>query len=322
MRNAEEADMKTSYILILLALFIHACGGDGKNNSRSNSPEDTSLKPINIPTSEGVFDGLTAGQSSGTPVLLLHGFPTTAEQYIDIMNTLADEGYYVVAPNLRGFSEGVRPSDPDSYHPAIRAEDVIKIVDQLGIYRFHLVGHDSGALNGWLIAAMHPDRLMSLTAISVPHPRAIIDAFFDDSAILARRVGYVDDFLSEGAAEAFVENDHEYMRWIYEDTPAESIDVYIEKLGTVETVDAILNYYRTRDWTWILANAAAVITVPTMQIWGDDDSYVSISSMEYSENYVSAEYSFEILEGVSHWVTETAAEEVSLLLLDHFEGRY
>ncbi len=317
--------MKTSYILILLALFIHACGGDGKNNSRSNSPEDTSLKPINIPTSEGVFDGLTAGPSSGTPVLLLHGFPTTAEQYIDIMNTLADEGYYVVAPNLRGFSEGVRPSDPDEYHPSIRTEDVIKIADQLGVYRFHLVGHNSGALTSWIIAAMHPDRVATLTAISVPHPQAIVDAHFDetpDPAPPPARTGYVDVFLADGAAAYFVENDHEYMRWIYEDTPPESIDLYIAKLGDIETVDAILNYYRVRDWVWIIGNVVGSITQPTMQIWGDNDSYVGSSVMARSENYVSAEYRYEILEGVSHWVTETAAEEVSLLLLDHFEGRY
>ncbi len=315
--------MKLHCVMVLIVIFVQACGGGNNGNPEPPvTPEDTSLKPVNIPTSEGVFDGLTAGPSTGTPVLLLHGFPTTAEQYIDIMNVLADEGYYVVAPNLRGFSEGVRPSDPAAYHPAIRTEDIIKIADQLGIYRFHLVGHDSGALTAWIVAAMHPDRVITLTAISVPHPQAIIDAYFDEDSISAARTGYVDVFLSDGAEDIFVENDHEYMRWIYEDTPQDSIDIYIEKLGGVETVDAILNYYRTRDWPWVLGNAGGAITVPTLQVWGDNDSYVSISSMALSENYVSAEYSFEILEGVSHWVTETATAEVSVLLLDHFEGRY
>ncbi len=298
-----------------------SCGGESENESNENE-DFTTLKPISIPTDAGVFDGLVKGDPSATPVILLHGFPTTAEQYSEIIDELAEEDYYVVAPNMRGFSEGVRPEDGESYHPSIRTQDVIDIADQLGIYRFHLVGHDAGALTAWIIASMHPDRVITLTAMSVAHPQAIIDDFFDVDTISADRVGYAQDFVSEGFEENFIANDHEYMRWIYEDTPVESIELYIEKLGTVATVDAILNYYRQRDWTWILTNGAGIINVPTLQIWGNADSYVSISPMARSEDYVSAEYRFEILEGISHWVTETAPEEVTIFLTDHFQGRY
>ncbi len=307
------------FLLSLISLFLMSCGG---SDSKTPDVTELSIKSINISTSEGVFDGLTAGPTDGTPVILLHGFPTTADQYTEVIKELSSENYYVIAPNQRGFTEGVRPTNSEDYHPSVRTQDVIDMADSLGIYRFHLVGHDAGALTAWIIAAMHPDRVITLTAMSVAHPQAIIDDYFDGASIQASRVGYAQDFVPDGFEETFVANNHEYMRWIYEDTPQESIDLYIEKLGDVETVDAILNYYRERDWTWILTYGASAITVPTLQIWGDADSYVSISPMERSENYVVGEYHFEILEGVSHWVTETAAADVSSLLLVHFEDRY
>ncbi|MFL0797704.1 MAG: alpha/beta hydrolase [Cellvibrionaceae bacterium] len=314
------------FLLPLFCLCLISCGGNNSGEatpSVSPSAFDTNIKSIDITTSEGVFDGLTAGPTDGTPVILLHGFPTTADQYTDIIKTLAAEGYYVIAPNQRGFAPEMRPSNPEAYHPSLRTQDVIDMANTLGIYRFHLAGHDSGALTAWILAAMYPDRVITLTAMSVPHPQAIIDNFFANNDVVEiEREGYVADFTSEGFEETFVANDHEYMRWIYEDTPQDSIDLYVEKLGDVETVDAILNYYRTRDWTWILTYGASAITVPTLQIWGDADSYVSISSMERSEGYVVAEYHFEILEGVSHWVTETAADDVSALMLVHLQDRY
>lgn len=321
--------MKTKLTVLLLTILLYGCGGDNHSDSSSDD-KDTSLKTISIPTSEGVFDGLSQGSSKATPVLLLHGFPTTADQYIHIMNDLVDEGYYVIAPNLRGFSENVRPENPDAYHPSHRTEDVIKIADALGIYRFHLVGHDSGALTAWIIASMYPDRVITLTAISVPHPQALIDGIFDEVVYEYEfenpnrnpRGGYVEDFRSEGFEETFVENNHEYMRWLLEDTPDASKELYIEKLGDVDTIRKILNYYRSRDWIWILENGSNSINVPTLQIWSDLDSYVSYNSMSRSENYVTEEYRFEILANVSHWITETAPEEVSPLLIDHFRGRY
>ncbi len=316
-----------SLLIVFIAVLLQACNGGDSSTPANETETETELQKskitiLRVPTSQGEFDGLTAGPKTGVPVILLHGFPSTAEQFNSIIKNLADEGYYVIAPNQRGFSEGVRPTEPEAYHPSLRTQDVIDIANQLDIERFHLVGHNSGALTSWIVSSMHPDRVITLTAISVAHPQAIVDvALSGDAGQPAERAGYAQDFTSENFEETFVANDHEYMRWVYEDSPQESIDLYVDKLGDVETVDAILNYYRERDWGWILTNGARTIVVPTLQIWGDNDSYVTIATMALSENYVTAEYRFEILEGISHWVTETAEDDVSALLLEHFEGR-
>lgn len=145
--------------LVMSSLLLFGCGGSG--SSSSNDPVITEeqraewrkISTIEIPVGDLVFDGLTAGPTTGTAVILLHGFPTTAHQFKSTIQALAEQGYYVIAPNQRGFSEGARPLDPDEYHISLRVVDITDIADQLGISRFHLVGHDSGAGVSWIVSS-------------------------------------------------------------------------------------------------------------------------------------------------------------------------
>lgn len=164
--------------------------------------------------------------------------------------------------------------------------------------------------------------MITLTAISVPHPYAFGVALLDKSSGQEEISSYGQDFASPGFEETFVANDHAYMRELYEDIPPEDIEVYLERMGSVEAIDAALNYYRVRGWEWTALQVEDPITVPTLQIWGDQDLYMGIVAMEGSKNFVSAEYKFVILQGVTHWVTETAPEQLNILLLEHLDGRY
>lgn len=79
-----------------------------------------------------------------------------------------------VACDLRGYSPLASPDSPDEYLYETLAGDVYAIADSMGIDAFHLVGHDHGAGLGWLVAAMNTDqRVLSYTAMSLPHPRAL-----------------------------------------------------------------------------------------------------------------------------------------------------
>ncbi len=315
-------------LLIMTSLLLFGCGGSGSSSSKEpviteqQRAEWRKITTIEIPVDDLVFDGLTAGPTTGTAVILLHGFPTTAYQFKSTIQALAERGYYVIAPNQRGFSEGARPLDSDDYHISLRVEDITDIADQLGIYRFHLVGHDSGAWVSWIVSSRHPDRVITLTAISVPHPYAFGVALLDKSSGQEEISSYGQDFASPGFEETFVTNDHAYMRELYEDIPAEDVEVYIEKMGSVEAIDAALNYYRVRGWEWTTLQVEDPITVPTLQVWGDQDLYMGIVAMEGSKNFVSAEYEFVIFQGVTHWVTETASERLNILLLEHLDERY
>lgn len=96
---------------------------------------------------------------------------------MDLMRDLADRNFHSVACNQRAYSPGARPADENDYHYTNDlATDVWAIADAVGLRDpFHLVGHDHGAVLGWVVAASETGaaRLASYSALSVPH----VDAF-------------------------------------------------------------------------------------------------------------------------------------------------
>src|SRR5690349_755831 len=113
---------------------------------------------------------------SGTPVVLLHGWPDTGDLWRHQVPALTADGFRVIAPDLRGFGRSSKPTDLAAYAPPALVGDVLGILDALGVDRAHLVGHDWGAAVAWVTAATAPARVTSLTALSVGHPAAFAAA--------------------------------------------------------------------------------------------------------------------------------------------------
>ena len=123
------------------------------------------------------FDVSCTGPEDGEAVLLLHGFPQGADVWARVAAALAGEGYRAIAPDQRGYSPGARPTGAGAYRVRELVADALAVVDALvepGA-RAHVVGHDLGALVAWSLAARHPDRVRTLTAVSVP-PAASLSA--------------------------------------------------------------------------------------------------------------------------------------------------
>src|SRR5215469_3666702 len=92
-------------------------------------------------------------QGSGRPVLLLHGFPDSGRLWRHQVPALADAGFQVIVPDLRGYGRSSKPEAVDAYSIPALAGDVMAILNDLGIARAHLVGHDWGAALAWTLAA-------------------------------------------------------------------------------------------------------------------------------------------------------------------------
>jgi pimeloyl-ACP methyl ester carboxylesterase len=117
--------------------------------------------------------------SARAQVLLLHGFPEWSDMYVPLMRTLGGLGYRSLACNQRGYSPAAAPDDVRSYDYGLLADDAFALA-AAGLNlsasrpRFHLVGHDHGAVLGWTMAASARGAalLQSYTALSIPHPAA------------------------------------------------------------------------------------------------------------------------------------------------------
>src|SRR5579862_9543298 len=105
---------------------------------------------------------------AGVPVLLLHGFPDSARLWRNQAPFLVSNGFRVIMPDMRGFGRSGRPQEVAAYRLPNVVADVTGLLDDLDIEAAHVVGHDWGAAVAWLMAALAPDRVRRLVAISVP----------------------------------------------------------------------------------------------------------------------------------------------------------
>jgi len=296
---------------LLLVALATACGDGGG----SSGTDDGTIARTQVEAGGFVFEARVAGPRGGSPVLLLHGFPQSSLEWEAQLAALGRAGYRAVAPDLRGYSPGARPPAVADYALEPLTRDVIAIADALGFARFHLVGHDWGAAIAWEVAGRYPERLTSLTAVSVPHPTAFVLALANDSDQQARST-YITFFQQpEVPEQTLLANDAALLRSIYGTGPAaENADEYVRLLSEPGALTAALNYYRALGLT---SSTGARTTVPTLYVWSSGDTALGRYGAERCGDFVDAPYRFEIIEGVSHWVPEDAADELSMMLVEH-----
>ncbi|HYW30914.1 MAG TPA: alpha/beta hydrolase [Gemmatimonas sp.] len=104
---------------------------------------------------------------TGDPVVLLHGWPATWYHWRKLIPLLADT-YTVIAPDLRGFGDSTKPAS--GYDTRTITEDVYQLVQQLGLSRPFIVGHDMGAVHAYTYANRHPDEVRGLAYLDEPLP--------------------------------------------------------------------------------------------------------------------------------------------------------
>ena len=258
---------------------------------------------------------------SGEPVILLHGFPETSHMWVRLMPLLAEAGYQVLAPDQRGYSPGARPAGAEHYRYIDHASDVVALADAMGWERFHLVGHDWGALSGWAVVAKWPERLLSWTALSVPHARAFGTAIRDDPD-QKQRSQYVNLFRQEGVAEeTLMANDLAPLRGIWSQSDPEELVEYVEVFRDGGALTGGLNWYRGS--RGIDPDDPEVnfgdVTVPTLMIWGNQDQAIGRKSNDDAAQYHKGPYRWVELDA-GHWLIQERFEDVSREILAHLEA--
>jgi pimeloyl-ACP methyl ester carboxylesterase len=108
-----------------------------------------------------------AGPADAPPVLALHGFPQHWWSWRHVIAALGSE-YRVLCPDMRGFGWSGWPSDGDFVKARV-AEDALALLDDLGVERVRLVGHDWGAWSAIVAALQAPERVSSLLVMSIGH---------------------------------------------------------------------------------------------------------------------------------------------------------
>ena len=105
----------------------------------------------------------------GEPLMLVHGFTGLKEDFADELSPLAELGYHVVSPDLRGHGQSSRPDGEEAYSLELFADDVLALADALGWRRFDLLGHSMGGMVAQVIALREPARVNRLILMNTTH---------------------------------------------------------------------------------------------------------------------------------------------------------
>src|SRR4051812_27444556 len=253
------------------------------------------------------------GPRDGPAVLLVHGFPDSSYLWRHKVGALAAAGLRTIVPDMRGFGESDKPTAVDDYRLTRAVADLVAILDALGVETTSVVGHDWGAGVAWLTAALHPDRVERLVAMSVGHPGAQRRTIAD-----REKAWYMLLFQFEGVAEELLRRDdwRLFREWLREDG---DVDRYVADLSRPGALTAGLSWYRANlHPKRQLAPPPQLppVRAPTLGIWSTRDNYLNEQPMVDSGEHVDPAWRYERVEGASHWLQLDARDRVNALLLE------
>lgn len=297
-------------------LLAHPKRSAGTAGGAAPPSGDITMTPVTV--GDLTFDVRMAGPADGEVVILLHGFPQTSYEWRNQISALGEAGFRAVAPNQRGYSAGARPATIQDYAVPRLVEDIVGLADAVGAERFHIVGHDWGAIIAWAVAVAAPARVISASPVSVPHPDAFARVLGDPTSCQPEASSYFDVFVQPDSEDNFVANDNAGLRGFFAGIEEDAVEDYVQVLGSKAALGAALNWYRANIADrQVSGPAMGVVRVPTMFTWSDGDTALCIDGAELTEEYVDAPYRFEVIEGVSHWIPDLATDQMTELLLDH-----
>ena len=288
----------------------------------------TQFRRIALGTGVTLNVGL-AGDPANPPVILLHGFPESHRTWREIAPRLEDQ-FFLVMPDQRGFAGSDRPEDVDAYKGDWLVGDVFALADALSLESFALVGHDWGGGIAWGAALRGDPRLSRLGIINAPHP-VIFQKSLIESADQRAASQYISAFRAPGFEQVVKAQG---FPWFVDKTFGGEVDLaeipkaerqqYLTEWSQPGAFTAMLNWYRAAsliipppgltmpvpDW---LLKAVRKVHVPTLVIWGMDDSALLPVQLDGLDQLVD-DLRIERLPGVGHFAPWEAPDQVAAAL--------
>jgi pimeloyl-ACP methyl ester carboxylesterase len=259
----------------------------------------------------------TAGPPDGPMVLLLHGFPECAHGWSRQVGPLAEQGYFCVVPDQRGYATSDKPPRVADYAVGHLVADAEGLIDHFGRARCHVVSHDWGGVVGWTLAAERPERVASLTAMNIPHPR-VFARFLRTPGQLARS-WYIFALQLPWLPEWRMRRDGYdvlvrtmFTHTVHRPYSPEDLAAYREAWGQPGALEGMVNWYRAAARRPTLPRAARV-TVPTLIVFGEQDRALDARMAALSAELCD-DVRLELLPDAAHFVQHDAPDAVNRFL--------
>lgn len=262
-------------------------------------------------------------KGTGPLVLLLHGFPEMWWTWRYQIAPLAQAGFRVVAPDLRGYNESDKtgPYDIDTL-----AGDVLGLIRALGANRAHVVGHDWGGAVAWHLAAMQPSTCERVAVLNCPHPvqfqRALRSRWSQ-----VKRSWYIFFFLLPWIPEHLLtRRDAALIQRVLLGNAKDRSHFGVEEARPFRdavqrpgAATAMLGWYRALLRTIIRFRGRVsrypVIEPPVLLIWAMDDIALGFDELVPGTERLVRQLELKIVPGCGHFVPAEKPDEVNRYLI-------
>ena len=260
------------------------------------------------------FDAFAWGPADGEPLLTLHGFPQHGRSWQAVADRLACDGVRIWSFDQRGYSPRAR-TPLDEYTLDAVAADALGVADALGLDRFHVAGFGMGAVQAWQLAAGHPERVASLTALRFPHPAVFAAAVREDAEQRALWEALERMSPPREAAETLLRDDAAGLRDFLAGSgmAPDVVAATVERLRDRETLEAAIA------WHLIPVERMAEVppvAVPTCYVFSRGPALLPATAARCA-SAVTGEYELVELESAGHWLLESAADALAPVVTRH-----
>lgn len=261
-----------------------------------------------------VTDTGPRGADSAHTVILLHGFPQNHASWQDVSARLNEAGLRTLAPDRRGLPEEARPRQRSDYRVERLVEDVDALLDAAGLTSAHLVGHDWGGGIAWEVAMRRPERVLSLTVLSTPHPSALWWSMSRSTQVL--RSWYMLALQLPALPEALVARGLRREGLGSLDLPEKYRLAFEEQLRRPGSITGAIAPYRALLlWPSPLTTRSRVhVETPTTYVWSRRDPYLGAKAARRTAHYCRGPFRF-IEADADHWLPEKEPDLVADAIL-------
>ena len=267
------------------------------------------------------FHVAEAGDPDADPLVLVHGWPQNWFEYRKLIGPLS-ESRRVVCPDLRGL--GWSDAPPAGYDKEQLADDLLAIMDELGIERTGLVGHDWGGWSSFLACLKAPERFEAYLAMSIPPPfakRSLRGSL--SSWRLSYQLPLASPFGDRVAAGLAQIRRTKLRRLTQIDAwDREAHEVFLGQFSDPAIARATIGYYRTfllRELPGLASGRYddACLEVRTLLLFPENEKVMTPSMIEIPEG-AARDFEIEIVPGAGHFIVDEMPELVLDRIRTHF----
>jgi len=304
----------------------------------------------------GEIDLAVHKMGDGPPIILVHGFPELAYSWRHQIPVLAEAGYQVIAPDMRGYGGSDKPPQVSDYTIQKLTGDLTGLMDAMALEKSLVIGHDWGALVTWQMALLRSERMAGLVALNIPFfKRPPINPITYMRYKLGKDFYIVNFQKSDEADRRFADDPKRFIdvmmrrRRVNRDKPRnrrgrrrplsllemldrkdpggeilltpEELNVYADSFAKSGFTGPI-NWYRNFAQNWKSTKRVdQTVRVPSLFVGASDDVIVSARQIEAMKDNVP-DLEIRMIEDCGHWTQQEKPAELNEILLDWISRRY